>query len=118
LTAAEPHSSVSLPDAILDLGIAALKSEPAVGAAKVPGQDEVKRAAAKKSLSEKDVERLRNEAEKLEHQVGGLTSRSLQGTVPLDTKWRDLLKLADQAGINNISLMFGLAFVVPASKLG
>jgi hypothetical protein len=30
--------------------------------------------------------------------VGGLTSRSLQGTVPLDTKWRDLLKLPEQSG--------------------
>ncbi len=46
----------------------------------------------------KDVERLRAETEKLEHLVGGLTSRSLQGTVPLDTKWRDLLKLPEQSG--------------------
>jgi hypothetical protein len=57
-----------------------------------------KRSGVKKSLTEKDVERLRSEAEKLEHLVGGLTSRSLQGTVSLDTKWRDLLKLADQSG--------------------
>ena len=46
------------------------------------------------------MERLRGEAEKLEHLVGGLTSRSLQGTVPLDTKWREILKLADQSGRN------------------
>jgi hypothetical protein len=95
----EPHFSESVPNATPDHGIAALKSEvAAVGVLKASGQEEVKRASAKKSLGEKDVERLRNEAEKLEHLVGGLTSRSLQGTVPLDTKWRDLLKLAEQTG--------------------
>lgn len=41
---------------------------------------------------------MRSEAEKLEQLVDGLTSRSLQGTVPLDTKWRDLLKLVESSG--------------------
>ena len=65
-----------------------------------PAAGEGQRDGSKKSLTEKDVERLRGEAEKLEHLVGGLTSRSLQGTVPLDTKWREILKLADQSGRN------------------
>lgn len=97
-----PHTK-AIPEAALSAGNSDFKPGAATSALIIPpiphsAAEEGRRGGVNKSLTEKDVERLRADAEKLEHLVSGLTSRSLQGTVPLDTKWRDLLRLAEQSG--------------------
>jgi len=44
------------------------------------------------------AEQLKQEADKLQAIVAGLTQKTLQGTVPLDTYWKDVLESVEKSG--------------------